>query len=653
MTSGVAGFGGAGYTTPQTRALSSIAKDAGPDLSQGQEAIIKLLQQHSSQLRFLAANQKQLQKGVNDATQNPIQQIQQFIADIIVLLGGGELATGLLDFGDLQYILPVLGALFGFDADSPFPISLFDAAEKFFLGYVVPNAQFADVINKIIEEWAKVFGIDPKFVKDVKALITAFGDLFDGLQNLLPSLNELFGALGISGTELGPLGQALAPIIKLFSGIDLKNFGNAIEFITSAIDPFIVSLTAVINFIDSVLAILGFQGTGSVVNSPVGDLTNPIATILGAFSGLDLSSPGSVITSIIKLIENLIFGASDPGFPYTFPITWDWETAPTNPIAIFFNLIRQFFPVDLGDPLTTFQDVVDAVINLVLSPQTFFQNILGFGDQIQEVLQAIENAFLSIPFVGIFAQPIFDAINGLLGIGQGNSTRITQLQNQINPAPVAGGVSVSDTFDRVAASTLGSSYDSVSFGPGTGTWGTDGSGNAHWSGGTGGAVRSWLNRHLTPLATRYQSVSCVQVQAFGPGDVAPNGIRLQGRMNAAKTSWVECRIYRTGSVACDMWYFAGGGYHQIGSTIPISSSDPATSWELRIGDTTGGDRNYRLFRNGNLFTTWLESGTGSVIDDVNNLFCSHQMDQGLDFLSDAITPPDLSIFAFSDRAPSS
>jgi hypothetical protein len=283
MTGGIAGFGGAGYSKPQARALSSIASTPDPDTS-SQDKLVRLLQQHSSQIRFLAANQKQLQQGVNDATANPVQQVQQFIADIIVLLGGGQLAEGLLDFGDLQYFLPALGALFGFDADSPFPISLFDAAEKFFLGYVVPNAQFADVVNKIIEEWAKVFGIDPEFIRDVKSLITAFGDLFDGLQNLLPSLNELFSALGITGADLGPLGQVLGPIIKLFSGIDLTDFGNAVEFITDAVDPFIRQLTAIINWVNAILRVFGID---DVVNSPLGDTQSPFELINNLFGFIE------------------------------------------------------------------------------------------------------------------------------------------------------------------------------------------------------------------------------------------------------------------------------------------------------------------------------------------------------------------------------
>lgn len=282
-------FGGQGYVSQESRALSSIAQSPDPDVSQGQEQFVKLVQTHDYQIKFLAQNQQQLQQGVNDATANPIQQIQQFIADVIVLLGGGELAEGVLDFGDLQYILPALGALFGF-GDGPFPINLFQAAEHFFLGYVVPTQQFTDVINHIIEAWANTLGIDKKFIKDVNDLITAVGELFDGVTGLLSGVAQFFEALGIDNGDLGPVGQALAPIIKLFTGIDLKKFGSMIEFITDVIDPWIVQLTAVINFIDSILRVMGLgAGAADVVNSPLGTLTQPFVNLMNFLGNIELA----------------------------------------------------------------------------------------------------------------------------------------------------------------------------------------------------------------------------------------------------------------------------------------------------------------------------------------------------------------------------
>ncbi|AXN51224.1 hypothetical protein MMRN_41560 [Mycobacterium marinum] len=279
------GFGGAPYSSPQERTLTSIT-DGREQTPKSAEEISRMLQTQQAQIRFLASNQKQMQKGINEATQNPIQQLQQFISDLVVLFGGGQLAQGVLDFGDLTYILPALGALFGF-GDGPFPLNLIAAAEKFFFGYVVPTQAWTDLLNHFIGTWLEAFGIDEKFVADVKALVTAVGELFDGVTGLLPNVNEFFGALGITAAGLGPLGLALAPIIKLFEAIDIKKFGNAVEFITDAIDPWIVQLTSIINFTNAVLHILG--SGEDVLNSPLPQLTAPWANLIKFLGGINFA----------------------------------------------------------------------------------------------------------------------------------------------------------------------------------------------------------------------------------------------------------------------------------------------------------------------------------------------------------------------------
>lgn len=286
------GFGGVGNDpTPQSRTLSSITDTPNPGVQDYSDAqkFAEIVQRHDFQIKALAQGQQQLQTGVNEATANPIQQIQQFVADIVVLLGGGELTAGALDFGDLQYILPVIGALFGL-GDAPFPIDLFQAAEKFFFGYVVPNEAFTDEINTIIQNWLSLIGIDPKFIKDLKALVTAVGELFGEVGNLFPSISSMLSELGLTGNDLGPLGQLLAPIIHFFSGIDLKSIGGLLEFVTDAIDPFVVILTKVINFVNGVLAVFGFEagGGGGVVNSPLPALTQPFENLMSFLGNIDL-----------------------------------------------------------------------------------------------------------------------------------------------------------------------------------------------------------------------------------------------------------------------------------------------------------------------------------------------------------------------------
>lgn len=280
-------FGGEAYSSQTTKALTSITESPGPDLSDGEQQFVEMLSRHDYQIKFLADNQQQLQVGVNQATSNPIQQIQQFIADVQVLVSGAALPKGALDFGDLQYELPALGALFGFGTGGP--VNLFQAAENFFFGYVVPQQQYTDLQIAGFNSYAQALGIDPQFVKDVDSMVQAFGDLFNGLQNLGPSLASLFDELGISGTDLGPLGQLLAPILKWFAPIDFSKFGSMIEWLTDAIEPWVTGVTAVINWVNSLLAAIG--AGGDVVNSPLPQVTTPFANLIRLFATLDLSDP--------------------------------------------------------------------------------------------------------------------------------------------------------------------------------------------------------------------------------------------------------------------------------------------------------------------------------------------------------------------------
>jgi hypothetical protein len=282
-------FGKSGYVAPQTRALSAITQS--PDVDQSDftssQKMAELLQRHDYQIRSLAQNAKQLQQGVNDATQNPVQQLQQFIADLVVMFNGGEVADLVTNYGDLKYILPAIGALLGLNSGAGYPVNLFQAAQKLFLGYIVPTQQFTDVINTYIGNWSRAFGIDQQFVSDVQELVTALGYLFDGIHNMLPSMSSLLSELGITGRDLGPLGQKLAPVLNLFNGLDFSLYDDITHLVTGAMDTFVVNLTKTINFINEVLRIL--EAGGDVVNSPLPQITQPFANLVAFLGNVKLA----------------------------------------------------------------------------------------------------------------------------------------------------------------------------------------------------------------------------------------------------------------------------------------------------------------------------------------------------------------------------
>lgn len=449
-------FGGPAYTSPETRELTSITESPNPDARDfaSAEKMAELLQRHDFQIKALAQGQQQLQQGVNDATNNPIQQIQQFIADVIVLLGGGEITSGLLDFGDLQYILPTLGALFGL-GDAPFPIDLFQAAEKFFFGYVVPQQQFTDEINTIISNWLTTIGIDPEFIKDLKALVTALGNLFGSVGNIFPSLASFFGELGIDANDLGPLGQILKPIINFFSGLDLKNIGHLLEFITNAIDPFVQQLTAVINFINAVLVIFNFDvaGGGGVVNSPLPELTAPFENLITFLGDIDLG-PGNF--NPLQAAENFIKNVLSPtGLLASIDSIVESITGLTGDgisladVQAFFANLRSFLGgIDLNigdfDPIAAAEQFITTVLDrtgLLTTIEGIAQDITGVangnGDDISKFFGNFKSFMAGIDLNADDFDPIAAAtqfVNGVLMplnllLGRNSQIKLAQLTN--------------------------------------------------------------------------------------------------------------------------------------------------------------------------------------------------------------------------------
>lgn len=445
-------FGKTEYATPETRALSSIA-DA-PEIGQHTD-FQRLIQQHDASIKFLATNQQKLQQGVNDATQNPVQQLQQFISDLVVLFGGGELAQGLLDFGDLKYLLPALGALFGFGS-GPYPVNLLQAAEKFFLGYIVPSEQYADLLTHFIDTWAGFAGIDPKFVKDVDALVTAVADLFDGVHNLLPSMQSLLSALGLgSGRDLGPLGQSLNSVLHLFNGVDTSLYTDITHFVTGVMDTFVVNLTAVINWIDEVLRIFG--SGGDVVNSPIGDITAPfadlvsnIATLFANFTTI-LSATGqasiAALGAFIAQIQNLIDG---------FVNLFKADSSTSNPVSAVItaaqNALGGLIPsmIDNLDgtitTLTGFIDNGDGTLSFTPSLGDIHTVIDNLDGTITSVAGALQNIFSGAHSAGSSVIALANALPNLNSIGEFAVTAVT--------TPL-GGPNLSDDLSAVATTLFG------------------------------------------------------------------------------------------------------------------------------------------------------------------------------------------------------
>lgn len=226
----MASYGAYNYESTESRALKSIRADSyNKDLAKN---IIEL----NNNSEYMAQYLRKLQKGVDEANENVIEQITGLVSDIFVLFAGGS-DTG-LEFGDLKYVFQAIGSLFGFtDEDGdfvPFPINLFNAAWHFFSTYILPVGNFTDVINLIIDNAIAfildVFGEIPIIGEALQTFAMWILDLRDNILmpifNVIQEIIEFFTGKSSIGELFNVFTKSL---LSIFSPVKSKNLVGKIE----------------------------------------------------------------------------------------------------------------------------------------------------------------------------------------------------------------------------------------------------------------------------------------------------------------------------------------------------------------------------------------------------------------------------------------
>jgi hypothetical protein len=278
------------YRSQTTRGLQQINSTKYPDTNKDFEKNIQRLNQF---VDYISQYLQTMQKGVDEANQDPISKMRSTITDLAVLLGGGELLYG-INLGDLQYYLPALGAMFGFDSAQPFPLNLLYAAEHFFLGYIVPLDSWAPAIEDIIDSWAIAFGIPADFVASLH-------DVLDALQSItsdyLGLFNALWGILTIfdtlPGVDQGPFADLWHAISTLLGGANLSSLGALADPIFHGLAPWIEELANLLSLFDQVLQAFtgGIVDITGIVN--LGNMFTPYINLLSGFT-----TPAAAWTSV-------------------------------------------------------------------------------------------------------------------------------------------------------------------------------------------------------------------------------------------------------------------------------------------------------------------------------------------------------------------
>ena len=267
----MAQYGQLNYESQEARALKSITADS---YSKDQAKNLIELNRNSE---YTAQYLRKLQRGVDEANQNVLEQARGFISDIIVLIGGGG-ATG-LDFGDLKYVFQAIGSLFGFTNSNggvQLPVNLFSSAWHFFSSYIVPLNGFGNVINGLIDsaiaQLISIFGDVPIIGEAVQQLAVIITDLRDALAPLGEAVSKIFDAFGgsidwvigwfadligglfdVFGAILAPIGgpinHVLSQIFSIISGWTVP-FVQAIEHILEVATNMIRSITGGLDYSD-------------------------------------------------------------------------------------------------------------------------------------------------------------------------------------------------------------------------------------------------------------------------------------------------------------------------------------------------------------------------------------------------------------------
>ena len=288
------------YESQSVQALKSINSKQYPDTNKDFVANIQRL---NASVDYISSYMITMQSGIDSANENIIEQIQGFVQDLIVIFAGGE-PTG-INIGDLKYIIQALGAMFGFGG-APFPINLLNAAQHFFLGYVVPLEQFTDVIFDTIFAWAEELGLSPDFIDVLRQFadsIVNLGEDVGHLVNTILSMFDIFGAAGGGGTGL--LATLWDAVTALLDGFNAVAFRPLLNLLAAWTTPFIQFLTAAINMLDSLVRGVPLNDPNNILTLTIQGILNIPAQLLKIINAV-FSKVFTVPSTAISWVQNAV-----------------------------------------------------------------------------------------------------------------------------------------------------------------------------------------------------------------------------------------------------------------------------------------------------------------------------------------------------------
>lgn len=462
-------LGGYKMESHESRALGSI-KPESYDYRDQAKLVTKLV----SDVSYMGQYMREMQKGIDSANENFVQQIGDLIADILTIISGNG-PTG-FDFGDLKYIFQAIGALFGFDEQTGigaiFPVNLFSAAWHFMTTYVIPLDNFGQVLNDFLDNalatLLDIFGEVPIVGQALQQLAIWLTDIRDWANNAWTFITEKLQGLTqpivdfivdlvdriktAFGTATDTIWTYLKFIIDIF-----QNFANSITDFTDGLIENIWPAYGEIK--DNILSwwtdLFGdqniFHGQFNILTA-IQSITNRILDFFGGELNIDLSTWKSAVNGIRTWWTNLFgdLNIFSPGFN-GLDLIQGWFNATI-------SLVSNILNIDLSGWQTSISNMMSLWTN-IFGDLNIFGGGVGVVDIFEGIAENLRDFIYDIlPFdeIGAWIRRIF--IEPIISVftGGGNKLDIASLGASVRQyITKSSPISVSQLFGKIPHTMLG------------------------------------------------------------------------------------------------------------------------------------------------------------------------------------------------------
>jgi hypothetical protein len=266
---------GPNFQSSDTRGLEAVTNTRYPTNDPNFSQTIGDLKDN---VKYLSGYMQQMQQGIDQNNTNVSDSIGNLISGLLGLWTG-QTQQGPIDWGDFKYYFTALGALFGFGTNVNYPINLENAAEQFFLGYVIPGDAFTQALNASFKTNLENLGFSDTAINDLLQMQAALAGPGQVIQNditeFFNSVQQMLNIFGINTATDNQLSIMWTKLSKLFGPLDADQVTNIQQFIDNLTIDLSTGVTKALDWLTSILQVFsdsqdvsGFLNFGSLFTGP-------------------------------------------------------------------------------------------------------------------------------------------------------------------------------------------------------------------------------------------------------------------------------------------------------------------------------------------------------------------------------------------------